>query len=77
MKCYKYSVKIFLLASLLDKAMTFSHYVNILYVCTTSLHAVNSVKYGVGSNLLVTRAESDVTEIVFTPLAVIITESSF
>ena len=48
-------MKIFLLASLLDKAKIFSHYTNILRVCTTSLHAANSVKYRVGSNLI-TRA---------------------
>ena len=47
-----YSVKIFSLASLVDKTTIFSHYINILYVCTTSLHAINSVQYRVGSSLL-------------------------
>ena len=53
-KLTHYSVKICLLASLLDKAKIL-HYKKIRCVCTTSLHAVNSVKYRVGSNLI-TRA---------------------
>ena len=52
-------MKIFFLASLLEIKPRFFYttiqYKNIPCVCTTSLHAVNSVKYRVGSNLI-TRA---------------------
>ena len=46
------SAKIILLALFLDKAKVVLHYTHICHDCTTSIHAVKSIKYRVGANLL-------------------------